>query len=260
MPLDLPEPSTDKLARSPLILVVCQVQHEQSLAVQDPRKALAIHEALSGQYPDFAPQNNQILSIAAGSAGLQTLPSELSRGWRMRSDDGHWTAVVMPDNFALETTKYDDWADFSSRLLGLMVAVEATISPAIEQRLGLRMIDRLIHPDVEAPADWNGLLDPSFLGLISHEALGSAVVTTQQILELDAGDERRVILRHGAFRDPQLKAETYTLDHDCFIQRGSPLNMDRVIRQIESLHSLALQVFQAALREPLYSYLKGEES
>ena len=74
MPLDLPEPSTDKLARSPLILVVCQVQHEQSLAVQDPRKALAIHEALSGQYPDFAPRTTRFCQSPPGAPVCRRFP------------------------------------------------------------------------------------------------------------------------------------------------------------------------------------------
>ncbi len=260
MALALPEPLTEKLDRSPLSLVVCQVRHEESIAAREPKRALRVHEAVEAAYPVLEQHSGQELTITAGPLGVQTMPVAAQRGWKMRSEDQSWNAVVMPDFFSLETTDYDDWPDFRGRLEALMRAVASEIEPSLEQRVGLRFIDRITHPDVTTPRDWAGWIDPAFLGPIAHETVGEGVTTSQQIIQLDAGDGRSLILRHGAFRDPEAGGQaTYLIDQDCFIQRGRPFDADQILEAAGSLHTLAIQVFQQAITPDLYKYLKGNE-
>jgi uncharacterized protein (TIGR04255 family) len=257
--LDLPAPSTEKLARSPLSLVVCQVRHEQNHAASDPKRAVAIHDSVKGDYALLEEQSGQELTIAAGSMGIQALPGQQSRGWKMRSTDQAWTAVVMPEFFSLETTGYGDWPGFRQRLESFAGAVHQSIDLSLEQRIGMRFIDQISHPDVTTPRDWKGWIDDAFLGPIAHEKIGAGVVTTQQVLQLDTGDGRSVILRHGCFRDPESGEWKYLLDHDCFVQRGRQFQVHEVMTAAEELHTLALQVFQAAITPKLFAYLKGSQ-
>jgi uncharacterized protein (TIGR04255 family) len=258
MELDLPEPSTQKLPRSPLKLVVCQVRHDHNVAATDPKRALKIHEALREEYPLLDQQSNQELAIAAGFGGLQALPLQpTAQGWRLHTPDGTWTVVLMPDFFALETTAYDDWPDFRGRLERLIRAVVVSTDPSVEQRLGLRMIDRITHPTVKEARDWVGLIDGSIAGPIAHPQLGPGVSGSQQIFQIDAGDGRAAIVRHGAFRDAAASNEqVYMLDYDCYIQRARSFDGDDALTQIESLHTFALQLFQAAIMPKLYRYLR----
>jgi uncharacterized protein (TIGR04255 family) len=177
----------------------------------------------------------------------------------MRSEDERWNVVVMPDFFSLETTRYEDWPDFCSRLEALMRAVAGAIEPALEQRVGLRFIDRITHPDVASAKDWGRWIDSSFLGPIAHEKIGAGVTASQQIVQLDAGDGRSLILRHGAARDSEAGGQwTYLIDQDCYVQRGRAFDVDEVLQATETLHTLALQMFQQAITPSLYSYLKGD--
>lgn len=260
MALALPEPSTEKLALSPLSLVVCQVRHEENIAASEPKRAFRVHEAVKDSYPVLEQQSGQELTITAGPLGVQTMPGVSQRGWKMRSNDQTWNAVVMPDFFSLETTDYDDWSDFRRRLDVLSKAVTSAVEPSLEQRIGLRFIDRITHPDVKTPKDWGRWIDPAFLGPIAHERIGEGVTTSQQIIQLEAGDGRSLILRHGAVRDPEAGGQwTYLIDQDCFVQRGRPFDVDQLLEAAESLHTLALQVFQQAITTDLYRYLKGDE-
>jgi uncharacterized protein (TIGR04255 family) len=257
--LTLPAPSTEKLDRSPLSLVVCQVRHERTVTASEPKRAVSVHDALKESYPVLEEQAGQELTIAAGQLGVQTLPGAVQRGWKLRSNDQLWNAIVMPDFFSLETTRYADWPDFRGRLEEFARAVSAAVEPSLEQRVGLRFIDRIAHPDVTEPAGWIDWIDRSFLGPIAHEKLGQAVVTSQQILQLDMGNGHSVILRHGAVRDQEASGEmTYLIDQDCFTQRGRPFDVDQMLDAAEQLHTLALQVFQQAITPELYQYLKGE--
>lgn len=259
MALILPPPSTEQLARSPLSLVVCQLRHERTIAASEPKRAVSVHDAVKESYPVLEEQVGQELTIATSQSGVQTLPGEVNRGWRLRSSDQTWTAVIMPDFFSLETTRYTEWADFRARLENLARAVASAIEPSLEQRIGLRFIDRIKHPDVKKPEDWLHWIDHTFLGPIAHEKLGQAVTTSQQILQLETGDGRSIILRHGAVRDVEPSGEMiYLIDQDCFVQRGQPFDVDQILDAVEQLHTLALQVFQQAITPELYRYLKGD--
>jgi uncharacterized protein (TIGR04255 family) len=255
--LDLPAPSTDKLGRSPLSLVVCQVRHEQNLGASDPKRAVAVHDRVKDAYPVLEEQTGQELTIAAGAGGIQALPGQQTRGWKMRSEDQAWNAVVMPTFFSLETTRYDDWPDFKLRLESFARAVYEAIDPSLEQRVGIRFIDQITHPDVNTPQDWRPWIDAAFLGPIAHDKIGSSVTTTQQLLQLDAGDGRSIILRHGCVRDEEKGTWMYLLDHDCFVQRGRTFDVDDIVSAVADLQTLALQVFQAAITPEMYAYLRG---
>ena len=109
--LQLPEPSTERLERSPLELVVCQVRHERNLAVGDAKRALEVYNGLGGRggkYPDFDEAAGAALNITRGPAGVATTTDQ-QRGWNCRSADGAWTVVLMPDFFALETRAYTQY-------------------------------------------------------------------------------------------------------------------------------------------------------
>jgi uncharacterized protein (TIGR04255 family) len=256
----LPKPLTAKLARSPLSVVVCQVRHERTVAASDPKRAVSIHEAVKSSYPVLEEQSGQELTIAAGPAGVQTVPGAAQRGWKLRSVDQAWNAVIMPEFFSLETTRYNDWPDFRERLEDLAQAVATAVGPSLEQRIGLRYINRITHPDIAGPTDWSGWIDESFLGPIAHKRLGPTVTLSQQVLQLEMSDGRSVTLRHGALRDQEARgAWTYLIDQDCFMQHGRPFAVPDILDAIEQLHTLSLQVFQQTITPSLYTFLKGDE-
>ena len=138
-------------------------------------------------------------------------------------------------------------------------AVGVHVGPVVEQRIGLRYVDELRDPVVTEPVGWKGWIDESLLGPLVHPSFGPAVRGTQQLLELEAHESLRVILRHGTLRVPGEKQWLYLLDHDCFRQQGRPFDVDAVASTVDDLQRLALQVFQAAITPKLYRYLKGED-
>ena len=169
--LQLPEPSTEKLEHSPLELVVCQVRHERNLAVADAKRRLRYTEGWEASTRcSTRPPASPSTSWAARRAYRTTFDQQ--RGWNFRPADGAWTVVLMPEFFALETRAYTDWADSSSRLDELVRLVESVLEPSVEQRLGLRFIDRVKDP-VAAPRRLEGLDRRSPVGACSSQRLRS---------------------------------------------------------------------------------------
>lgn len=261
--LQLPEPSAERLERSPLELVVCQIRHERNVKVGDAKRALEVYNGLGGRggkYPDFVEVTGVALNFTGGPAGVATATDQ-QRGWNCRSADGAWTVVLMPDFFALETRSYADWIDFSARLDELAQTVEAVLQPSVEQRLGLRFIDRIKDPVVLSPGGWKGWIDDRLLGPVLHNAFGPAISAVQQVLQLDGGDGMEVLLRHGCALEGSAKESVwhYLLDHDCSRSGGRAFSADDIHDGAERLHLLALAVFQAALTRKLFAHLRGDD-
>jgi uncharacterized protein (TIGR04255 family) len=258
-PLALPEPSTVTLSRTPLQLVVCQVRHDRNLAVADGGRVLAIRDQL-GVYPRMEEMAQQEIGVVIGPAGPSSFSGgEPQRGWRLLSEDGAWTAALQPDFFALECTGYTSWTEFRERMRDLAEAVLAHLQPAVELRLGLRYVDRITVPVMERPQDWSGFINERLLGPIQDSQLGPAVISLQQVLELQGPESVQVLLRHGTQFDQSSGTWPYILDTDCFRNDGRRLEADSLLQGTDMLHTLALQVFQTAITSQLHQLLAGQE-
>ncbi len=263
MPLNLPPPDKRQLARSPLSLVVCQVQYENSPVVSDARFVLGFHEALGGRkglYPTVEPLQEQRFNISVGTEGPQSAASGLQIGWRLLSKDRHWAVSIMPTHVSLQTTNYTTWSgDFRKRLHSVLDATAMHVSPALEQRLGLRYVDRVTEPAVDSPQEWRDYIAPEFLGPILHEQLGPAVVASLQQIELDAGEDMRCSIRQGLAPDSAREDSlTYLLDFDIYRQDVRDFDSDDVKGAADAFNVLALQLFQQAVTDRLREFLATE--
>jgi len=258
MPLsDLSDPRTEQLLRSPLELVVCQVRHEQNMAAVDPKRALAVRKTLGDLYPVMEEAHGQELTVTAGPEGLQARGA-FSGGWRLQSRDRAWAVSIMPEFFSIETSNYQHWDDFKSRVHDLTEAVAKHIEPTLENRLGLRYVNRIVQPEVAAPSEWRRWLDLSLLGLAVSTVFSEHINSSQQVIELAADVDVRVGLRHGFFRDLENDRKwTYVLDYDCFRTRGQEFSALDIDDGLEQLHTLILTCFQASITEEMYDYFRG---
>ncbi|UUL76982.1 TIGR04255 family protein [Pseudarthrobacter sp. Fe7] len=243
-------------AHLPSSLVVFQGRHESRPSVSEPTTALQIQDALRHDYPTLEQASAGEVVLEAGPAGFQTSSGEVRPGWRLRSKDQRWTVVLMPDFFALESTGYTTWSEFNARLEDLTQVIHSSYQPALIQRVGLRYIDRIVHRQASKPSDWNGLLDPSLLGLAGKPGLMEAVIGAQTFSHLDLGDAQ-VVLRSGCTPDPaQANGYSTVLDTDCFDARARAFDVADLHQTAKQLHRRALQVFQAVVEPELLDYLK----
>ena len=262
MVLNLPPPDRTSLRASPLVLTVCQVRFEQTLAVADARVALGVQSSLGGPgglYPRIDPVRGPSVQFSVTSEGAgesRALPSV--GGWRLQSDDGAWIASIMPDFVALETTRYTTWdEDFAPRMSDLLDAVQNVVSPALEERLGLRYVDRLGGLEIREPQDWTRYLDPALLGVLLQETLGPAAVTTQQQIDLVLDNDVRCILRHGHPADTDDDGlQTYVLDYDVYRQSARAFDVNGINKALSMFSDAALQLFHANLNPKYLDFLR----
>jgi len=254
-PLSLPEPRDETLERSPLRLVVCQVRHDRIAAIADASRALKVHQAIKDDFPSVEQTVEETLNVAGGPGGIAANRSEPQLGWRFRSSDEKWTITLGHSHFAIETSSYGRWEGFKKRLATLVHAVDEVLTPSLEQRLGLRMVDQVEHPEARTAEGFRGLIVDELLGPLAGGALSPSVRSTQGLIEIEGPDNSTVNLRHGL--QPSDTSVSYLLDHDAFRQVGRPFDVNGILDASDHLHQLAKQVFEAVITDKLYKYLQG---
>lgn len=250
--MNLPEPSQERLPRSPLQLVVCQVRHEPLDATQLKDRARRIRAQLGDAYRSMVPGKAVGVTINASPEGVEIDEHE---SWHLVAD-GVWTAVIANEFFSLETTDYLDWDDFVSRFELLAAAVARESDLAVELRLGLRYVDRLTEPPAPTPAAWADKVRPAFSGPLAEPDLATGLIGLQGIAQF-ASDGRHINVRFGCVESQGGAGWDYLLDHDCFREQGLAFSLETVRGGMEELHTLALQVFQRAVTDEYFEYLRG---
>jgi uncharacterized protein (TIGR04255 family) len=262
MGLNLPNPDTSRLPRSPLELVICQIRFDRRLRVGEAPTALAFHEDLggpSGRYQQLDEIEGQQLVISAGPGVEQTSQSRKTSGWKFSSENGEWIVTLMPDHVALETTAYTTWDDdFGPRLSEVVKATAKHIEPTMEQRLGLRYVDRISELKLTSIREWSDYIAPELLGLVLHPAIGPEIVNLGQQLLIGVDDQVQAGVRHGPVVDAESDYVDYLLDYDLFRQGGRPFEVESVLKTVSQLNRYALQLFHASATEKLLEFLRGQ--
>ena len=262
MPLDLPQPDTSRLNDSPLELVVCQIRFENTPAAQEASTALAFHEALgggAGPYPKLEQFTNQAVNVTVGPGANPATQTTTLTGWRFGAADGSWVISLMPDYVSIETSRYTTWEeDFRPRLAEVIDLTVSHINPAVEQRLGLRYIDRITELGLQTARDWEPYIIQELLGLVLHPQLGDSVRVATQQLVLAIDDQLGCGLRHGFIGDAADGGQLdYLLDFDLYRQGGRQFAPDGLKQIADELNVRALQLFQAVVTPALLDRLRG---
>ena len=260
MDLRLPEPDTTRLPHSPLELVVCQIRFDNRQEIGDSEVALGIHQELggaTGPYAQLEQIEGQQLIVSGGIGVEPTTQARTSHGWRLSSESGDWVVSLMPDHVSLETTKFTTWEDdFLPRLEKLVAAASAHLEPVIEQRLGLRYVDRIEELHLDSIEGWADYIAPEFLGPIRHPELGQAITGMGLQLVLRMSEQLRAAIRSGPITDRDDGRIDYLLDYDIFRQGGRPFNAGEVLDTAGQLNRCAHQLFQVSITEKLLDFLR----
>ena len=237
-------------------MAICQIRFDEQDALGSGAAALAFHERLGGGEGPYskiesAAGTNRIM-FEMGSGG-PVQQSARQTGWSLEAEDGSWSLALLPNSIGLQANEgfgaYNGWDDFLERLTNALEALQEVASPALEQRLGLRFVDRIPGTPlgIEGPTGWEPYITARFLGPIAEPAIGSAAQFAQQQLVLDAGDRAICSMRHGlaAVLAADKSRTEYVVDCDIYREGGRPFDVATILNtagafreQIDNLFGL----------------------
>ncbi len=261
----LPEPDTRLLTRPPLEIVICEIRTlSDDPVVLGSAEGLKLKDAATaaGMTVERIEQTQQQAVSMQIAAGQQASPVIETRtvGWQLVLGDGN-VATVLPGVVSIQATRYVSWErGFRPLVAGALAAFADVLKPQLRQRIGLRYVDRLVDPVARHATAWQGRVVDSLLGPIADTRLGERIVSSQQQLELEFGEHRRALLRHGPFSDEALHgAVSYLLDIDAFDTATTAFDSESTLTAADELNRLALSLFQTALSPEYLAELRGDE-
>jgi uncharacterized protein (TIGR04255 family) len=148
-----------------------------------------------------------------------------------------------------------------------VLAAKETFKIDVQQRIGLRYVNEIRHPEVMKPSDWRRFMNPTLLGSLSDNAIAPSVESSIQELRLAASDGSLVV-RHGAAQGttvapepgtPVPTGEFYLLDLDAFDEKGRELDVEALDKFMKGYNRTIYSLFRWGMNDQLFGFLKGGE-
>jgi uncharacterized protein (TIGR04255 family) len=260
MSLDLPSADERVAMRRTISTAICQIRFDEQPRVSDGSLAIEFHERLGGAdgpYSKLELAEDHVLEM--GPAGLQ--PQSGRRGWSLEAADNSWSLALLPDNVALQanTKGYAGWNDFRQRLALVLEVLLEIVSPTVEQRLGLRFVDRIGGGalGVGQAYEWKPYIAPEFLGPIVVPGIGKTVEGGQQQLLIGADGGALCRLRQGLALVTGEDRSVYVIDADFSREGVRQFDRDAILDVVGGFQEQANRLFSAAVTPALLDTLIG---
>jgi len=241
---------------NPLKLVVCQVRFPVLTRYGEPGFLAPMQDALSARYPRFGEEQQVSITLGPGGVAPAPLPVPLSK---FRDLEDGWSVAVARDFISVETTAYERWEDLRERVEEVLEAAQGLGIPARE-RLGLRYINEIGHPDVTGPTDWRRFINERLLGMVGGEELGQDVIHALEeiLLREEAG---MLVVRHGhvGTEASQSNSPFYLLDVDFYDDVARGFDADETLEQLDTFHATTNNLFEESVKDDLRKHLGIKE-
>ncbi len=179
---------------NPLRVVVVQLRFSTEFRLSEAASLARVQDRLRERYPVVqAIQQQMSLQFAIGDRPPQRVNQPGPGPIRFIGDDGAWIVTLGPDLLSLETTAYHDWVAFRGRFGEALDAVLAEVASPLVQRLGLRFIDELKHPEARTLADWARFLHPELLGTAASPRFAELATRASEQITVVQGEDAATI-------------------------------------------------------------------
>ena len=251
MPLALPDQPRRFYETNSLRLVVCQLRFPVMHRFDEPGALARFQDVVGERYPRSAPEQQVTI---AGSPAAPAAAAAAVQYWRFQGVDDGWSVAIARDFVSLETTAYERYEEFRERLAEVLDATLA-LGVTLRERLGLRYVDEIRHPEAKKPGDWRRFVNEKLLGMVGGGELGDDVIQALQEIRLREEDGTLAI-RHGFLGTEVAGGEPfYLLDLDYYDDRPLSLDAGQVLAQLDDYHHAMHNVWETAITDALRDHL-----
>lgn len=216
-------PSADRvpLKRSPLELVVCQVRFPTILSLANGAPPGAFEERIREKYPVPSQKKRVNIELEQGSGALRR---ETETFWSFEDEAGEWTVSLGQGFLSLETKNYESFDTFLTRFDELVEAIKSEYKVTLQDRLGLRYVDRISRTrDKRLPENWKDQLPAELIPLrkFSDAAVGQLANFETRLAFGDAVLAIRCNFVDKSF--PGSTEDELILDFDCYSEKRAKI-------------------------------------
>lgn len=228
-PLHVPRAESAHFSRNFIRLAVCELRFPTLFELESERPPLRFAKALRKEYPSYDLQKD----VNLHAAGLAQATAHV-----FRSKNRRWTVSLRAAALSLETSHYDAFQEFESRLAIVLEAGKVAIDSEFFTRVGLRYINALPF-DASDIQHW---VNPSLVQPLGDGTFGDVDEYWQAVRgSTEVGGYN---FRHGIPTSPQAGRSEYVLDFD-FFREDVPVA--ETLATVQKLHELEFSMFAWSL-------------
>lgn len=260
--------------RAPLQFVTFEVQYPMTPTLARPEGKEAVYDRLADQFPLLETLNSVQIQLNLGGDGpAQPMPIP-QPGQEIRMTNRHRTASVTvgASIVRIEQAAHVQFSDLRELIRETLDAVVAAARIHGLQRVTLRYVDEIQHPEVTSPADWAGLVHPGLVGPVA--LLNEHPVATDGAVHFQVHSQHAVRLVYGAQPvgafavdpngplrvRPRPAGPFFKLDTESTWvappDEVPPLVVDEVLELADRLHDPVRDVFEASLTPALRDFFR----
>jgi uncharacterized protein (TIGR04255 family) len=260
-PLAEEMPAEVPIAHPPLVRVLAQLRFPVQPEFEQRDAIAPIFEALSTRFPVVREEPIQGLLFKMDPAVSSETKSWTI--WRLSDVAGQWRISLARDFLALETTAYQNHADFIQCFQDVLSAFPKNSRPAVTDRFGLRYVDRLTKP---ALLHIDELIRPELLGVLASPA---SARTRQSFAESICDvTPHTLIARYGslppnASYDPgtlvPIAEPSWILDLDMYREHTRAFDIDQLSEDAKLYAAQIYTFFRWAVTDKFLAYFNEHE-
>ncbi len=259
--MTFPEHERIIYAKNPLDRVICQLKFPTILKIETDTPS-EFQDLVRKEFPGYEPKHDHQIKVHGiineiNSETSEVLEKSTSKRHMFTSLDKNWQISLAKNFVALTCFNYERWEVFKERLDFVTEKVIQIYEPAIYTRVGLRYIDVFNRSNIGLEKyEWNDLLEPYVLGLLSEPKLGSTISACGSAYEMPLDNGYGSVRIATSFVNHLETSEIcYMVDSDFWMEN---LQLERIDEQLEYFHIEASRLIQWMIKDKLHRAMEPE--
>jgi uncharacterized protein (TIGR04255 family) len=256
MAISFPSKPEIPLANAPVDEVICQVRFPFIFRInrEDPSE---FQDKIRNEFPKVEIEQGFLLPFPEPGDREKSGDAQIKKTYRFRTMDEKTAVSLSTDFYALLTTQYTHWGDFSENLRKIAKAVDDIYKPAYATRIGLRYVNRITpqNTGLQTLDEILQLLNPELTAYFQHDYWADPLEIETKILLSDDNAKMNLRIRYGKDKDDN--APFFLLDFDYF-EEGE-IELTDLIERVDTYHNVVYRAFRWCVRdEKLEAFQTGE--
>lgn len=199
-PLSVPVEKEAHFKRNFIRQAVCEFRFPTLFEIEAVKPPLEFAKALRKEFPNYA---------SSAAVNINADGVDRARGHIFRSRDNAWVVNLRASSISLETSSYDSFASFKTRIESLLAAAKQVVDTDFFTRIGVRYINTVPFK-IDEIDKW---VNPSLVGPLAAGTFGDAQEHSQRV----CGTTKcgGFLFSHGIGAISALESE-YVLDFDFY--------------------------------------------
>jgi len=230
--LNVPIVDDRQFSRNFLASVVCELRFPTILELER-ESPLALRKALKSSYPIY--EKSKSVSLEPNRATV----SEVDMKHNFVSRDRDWKVLLGSSSIALETTNYQNFANFLKKFKVVIWEAKDLLDTDFYTRVGLRYVNTIPIDDEDAN-NVVGWVNDRLVGAFADGIFGDAISFNTEITGFSTIGG--FTIRHGIGRKKRkdLGFNSYFLDFDHYLEN---VDAGDLVKLLEAFHKVNFSLF-----------------